>query len=56
MVSEKPSAKVWQMRLKLDLSGEIPQMAERTVTRAGTAYQQDVTNIGKRERLSPSGK
>jgi len=36
----------WRERLSM----EIPQIAARTVTRAGTTYQQDTTKIGKRKR------
>lgn len=35
-------------------SGEIPQMATRTVTRGGTTYTQDTSAIGKREPQPPA--
>ena len=35
------------------LSAELPQIAERTVTRNGTTYQQNTANIGKGKRDFP---
>lgn len=38
---------------RVKLSMEIPQIESRTVTRNGTTYKQDVTNIGRRVDMTP---
>jgi predicted RNA-binding Zn-ribbon protein involved in translation (DUF1610 family) len=39
---------VGKIRQELELSGEIPQIQTRTVTRAGATYEQDTSQIGQR--------
>ena len=46
---------VGKVRRQLELSGEIPQMEERTVTRNGTTYQQATSNIGQNSGQTPTG-
>ena len=41
---------VCKYREQLELSEEIPQIANRTVTRGGTTYKMDVSNIGSTPR------
>lgn len=43
---DEGTVRKWRERL----STEIPQIARRTVTRAGATYQQDTRNIGRRTR------
>jgi hypothetical protein len=38
---------VGKIRQELELSGEIPQIQTRTVTRAGVTYEQDTSQIGQ---------
>lgn len=50
----QPTVAAW--REKLGLSSKILKIARRAVTRAGTTYQQDTTNIGNRQTRSRRSK
>ncbi len=50
----QPTVSAWQEKLRL--SERIYQVASRTVTRAGTTYLQDTTNIGRRSAGTQSAK